>query len=97
MATPLSDTRRWEASGSNGLSGRTQEMVWRTVGGRKYGTTLRKEGCSFYDGKEVSCLSPEGCGTDYECFRKERNDFFKEVKRLAKEREANERKMDDNP
>jgi hypothetical protein len=42
-------------------------------------------------------LSPEGCGTDYECFRKERNDFFKEVKRLAEEREANERKMDDNP
>jgi hypothetical protein len=42
-------------------------------------------------------LSPEGCGIDYECFRKERDDFFKEVKRLAKEREAYERKMDDNP
>jgi len=48
-------------------------------------------------GEEVPCLSPEGCGIDYECFRKERDDFFKEVKRLAKEREADERKMDDNP
>ncbi len=48
-------------------------------------------------GEEVPCLSPEGCGPDYECFRKERNDFFTEVNRLAEEREANKRKMDDNP
>ena len=72
-------------------------MVWRAMGGREYGTAVRKERCSGERWEEVPCLSPEGCGTDYECFRKERDDFFKEVKRLAKEREADERKMDDNP
>lgn len=71
-------------------------MVWRTVGGRKYGTTLRKEGCSFYDGKEVSCLSPEGCGIDYECFRKEAYDFKEAIIGKAKGRKADKYYMVNN-
>jgi len=51
---------------------------------RVYGKTVRKEQCDQGVWKGLSCMSPEGCGIDYECFRKEAHDFKEAIIGKAK-------------
>lgn len=66
-------------------------MVQRGLGGRKYGPAMRKEKCDQGIWKGLSCLSPEGCGIDYECFREEAHDFKEAILGKAKVRKTNKR------